>query len=124
MRMRGDPHGASTRGCWVKPRTALSRFLEYTLPTENAHENIQIPRPKAVRRTLSYTSLDRRTPPRRRYAYIAYGFTHNSGRSCTPGGSSFPIIKGSWAKWALWGSPSSRDRDPDPRMTRDLEGTL
>eukprot|EP00964_Phaeocystis_antarctica_P116757 scaffold80673_cov67-Phaeocystis_antarctica.AAC.1 len=29
----------------------------------------------------------------------------NSGRSCTPGGSSFPIIKGSWAKWALWGSP-------------------
>ena len=48
----------------------------------------------------------------------------NSGRSYTPGGSSFPIIKGSWAKWALWGSPSSRDRDPDPRMTRDLEGTL
>ena len=31
---------------------------------------------------------------------------------------------GSWAKWALWGSLSSRDRDPDPRMTRDLEGTL
>eukprot|EP00964_Phaeocystis_antarctica_P038611 scaffold22083_cov54-Phaeocystis_antarctica.AAC.2 len=35
-----------------------------------------------------------------------------SGRSCTPGGFSFPIMKGSWAKWALWGSPSSRDRDP------------
>ena len=63
------------------------------------------------------------------HAWVEGGLYHfprspNSGRSCTPGGSSFPIMKGSWAKWSLWGSPSSRDRDPDPRMTRDLEGTL
>lgn len=48
----------------------------------------------------------------------------NSAVSCTPVGFSFPLINGSWAKWALWGSPSTRDRDPSPGTTRDLERTL
>ena len=60
------------------------------------------------------------------HAWVEGGLYHfprspNSGRSCTPAGFSFVIMKGSWAKWALWGSRSSRDRDPDPRMTRDRD---
>ena len=93
-----------------------------------SHYGLRLLRPAQVRIPLETWRKERllseNVMPKIGKKVVALKSPSNSGRSYYPGGSSFPIIKGSWAKWALWGSPSSRDRDPDPRMTRDLEGTL